>query len=219
MKNIITRRPKRNLKNILLIFTCIILLPLSSFAGKTPEIKGVYNEIPGQEFSFKGKQVEIIEFLSMYCGHCYHFEKAIPVIKGNFPGKIKWTTIPIYWGNGSPKPSEAYFLALDAGKGEQMKKAIFHAIFVEKRDIGQIDVLEEIGLKVGMGFDFSMRLRAGEKSKEVGEALLLANKYGIQETPSLIIAGNLKVTPGMFIGLEAYRDNVIIMLKDILKNK
>lgn len=206
-----------SLKNILIAFTCIILLPLSSYAGKTPDIKGVYNEIPGHEFSFDNKQVEIIEFLSLYCGHCYHFEKAIPIIKGNFPGRIKWTTIPIYWGNGSPKPGEAYFLAVDAGKGEQMKKAIFNAIFVEKRDIGQIEVLEDIALKVGMGFDFSMKLRSGEKAKEVGEALLLANKYNIQETPSLVIAGNLKVTPGMFIGLEAFRDNVIIMLKDILK--
>ena len=205
------------LKNILIVLTCIILIPLSSYAGKTPEIKGMYNTIDGQEFSFNGKQVEIVEFLSLYCGHCYHFEKAIPVIKGNFPGKIKWTTIPIYWGDGSPKPGEAYFLAVDAGKGEQMKKAIFNAIFVEKRDIGQVEVLEDIALKVGLGFDFSMRLRSGEKAKDVGEAILLANKYNIQETPTLIIAGNMKVTPGMFIGLEAFRDNVIIMLKDILK--
>jgi thiol:disulfide interchange protein DsbA len=211
------RRTEMNFKRIFAV-VIMLLFSLSAYAGQDSAVKGVYEKLSDQKHTFDGKQIEIIEFLSFYCGHCYHFEKAIPVIKGNFPKKIRWKTIPIYWGDGSPKPGEAYFLAEEAGKGEEMKKALFHALFVEKRDIGKIEVLEDIGMKAGLGFDFSRRLRTGEKAKQVGEAILMSNTYGIDETPTLIIAGNLKTKPGMFQGnLEIMKDNTITVLKSIFK--
>ena len=99
--------------------------------------------------------------------------------------KIKWKTIAIYWGKGSPKPGEAYLLAEEAGRGEKMKEAIFLAHFVEKKNIGDIKVLEEIGEKIGLGINFSKRLRSGDKAKDVQKALDMARAYGIDETPHL----------------------------------
>lgn len=207
-----------NLRKIFLL-TSLIVISVSAYAEQVTGIEGVYDRLDHVKFSFDGNQVEVIEFLSFYCGHCYQFEKAIPVIKGNFPKKIKWTTVPIYWGKGSPKPGEAYFLAEEAGRGEEMKKALFQAAIADKRDIGNIDVLDEIGLNIGLGFDYSRRLRAGEKAKEVGEAILKSKAYNIDETPSLIIAGNLKTSPGMVKGsTDLLRDNVIIMMKSLFRS-
>jgi thiol:disulfide interchange protein DsbA len=199
---------------LLIIFS--VVLSASASAGEPPAIQGKYTKLIDHQFKFNGEDVEIVEFLSFYCGHCYLFEKQVPVVKGNFP-KIKWRVVPIYWGNGSSKPGEAYLLALEAGKGEQMKKALFDAFFVEKRDIGDPAVLEDIGLKVGLGFDFSRRLRAGDKKKDADAAFIQVNAYGIEGTPTLIIAGNLKVVPGKDEGVEAFRDNVITILRSILR--
>jgi len=203
-----------------LFLTVLLFLAISfrSFAGDPPKIVGVYTEVPGQEFEFDGKSVEIVEFLSFYCSHCYKFEKSVPVVKGNFPKKIRWKTVPIYWGKGSPKPGEAYLLAVEEGKGEQMKKAIFEALFLHGKDIGKIEVLEEVGAKIGLGFDFSTRLRSDDKSAEAKEKLALANKYSINETPSLIIAGNLKTSPGMLNNnMDLLRDNAILILRSLFE--
>lgn len=203
----------------ILLFMSLIMFSVSAYAEQVTGIEGVYDKLDDVKFSYDGRQVEVIEFLSFYCMHCYHFEKAIPVIKGNFPKRIKWTTVPIYWGKGSPKPGEAYFLAEEAGKGEEMKKALFEAVFVDKRDIGDVEVLDQLGIKMGLGFDYSRRLRAGEKAKEVGEAILKSKAYKIDETPSLIIAGNLKTSPDMVKGnADLLRENVIIMLKSIFRS-
>ncbi len=205
------------LRNMFIVLS-FLLLPLPLSADRDTGVEGVYEELAEHTFSFNGKHVEVMEFLSFYCGHCYQFEKSIPVIRGNFPGKIRWKTIPVYWGSGSPKPGEAYFLAEEAGKGDEMKKALFHAAFVEGKDIGAIEVLEEIGIKIGLGFDFSRRLRTGDKAKNAGEAIIMSKTYGIDETPSLIIAGNLRTTPGMFQGsTELLRDNTITILKSIFE--
>ena len=204
----------------LLILLSLVLFSVSVHAGQNPEIKGVHEKVAGQKFVFDGKKVEVIEFLSFYCGHCYQFEKSVAVIKGNFPKKTKWKIVPIYWGKGSPKPGEAYLLAEEAGKGEEMKKELFRASFIEGRDIGSIEVLEEIGLKIGLGFDFSRRLRTGEKARNIGEAILLSKTYNVIETPTLIIAGNIRASPGMFQGnTDIMRENTITILKSIFKKQ
>ncbi|MBI4698228.1 MAG: thioredoxin domain-containing protein [Nitrospirae bacterium] len=164
------------------------------------------------------EKVEVLEFLSFTCAHCFDFERSIPVIKGNFPKRINWKIVPVYWGQGSSKPGEAYLLAEEAGKGEQMKKALFDAHFLENKDTGDIGILEELGAKSGLGFDFSRRLRAGDKSKDINEALTLMKTYGVDETPTLIIAGNLKVAPGMLDhNMDAFRNDVILIIKSILR--
>ncbi|GBE04130.1 thiol:disulfide interchange protein DsbA precursor [bacterium BMS3Abin09] len=205
------------LKKLLVIFALLVMTSVYAHAETNVVIKGEYTRVPGVQFNFDEKQVEIIEFFSFYCGHCFEFEAYIPVIKGNFPKKTNWKYIPIYWGEGSPKPGEAYLIAKDAGKGEEMKKAIFKALFIEEKDIGKVEVLEELGLKLGLGFDFSHKLRTGEKAGEVGKAILMTKKYGIDETPTLIIAGNLKTTPSMLEhNIGNLRDNTITILKSLL---
>ncbi|RJQ54855.1 MAG: hypothetical protein C4526_04720 [Nitrospiraceae bacterium] len=207
-----------NFKKLFIIFSVVILFPLIANAQQRPSIMGVYDGVPGQRFVFDGGQVEVLEFFSFYCGHCYDFEKYIPVIKGNFPKKIKWKVVPIHWGKGSSKPAEAFFLADEAGKGEEMKKALFEAFFIEKKDIGNLEVLERLGAKVGLGFDFSRRLRTGEKALDAEEAITRSRIYGIDETPTLIIAGNLKVSPHMLDhNVSILRDNTILILRSILK--
>lgn len=206
------------LKKMFLVLTFLVaaLSPLGVDAETS--IKGVYAQLPGHQFKFDGKAVEVIEFLSFYCDGCYSFEKAIPAIKGNFPKKIKWKTIPIYWGKGSPKPGEAYFLAEETGKGEKMKEALFRAHFIERKDIGDVRVLEDIGKKMGLGIDFSKKLRAGDKAKDVQKALDMARAYGVDETPTLIIAGNIMANPHAFNhNIDAFRENVMTILRSILR--
>lgn len=199
------------------IFVTLFLVMLMSYPAYSGEItpEGKYTRLFDHQFNFDGKRVEIIKFLSFYCGHCYQFEKQVPVINGNFPKKIQWKIIPIYWGNGSSKPGEAYFLAEEAGKGDEMKKALFEAFFEEKKDIGTVEVLEDLGIKTGLGFDFSRRLRAGEKKKDADHALALAKAYGIEETPTLVIAGNLKTVPSSHSDVKEYRDNIVTIIRSI----
>ena len=204
------------LKRMLLtVMVFLIAASLPAFAAQ-PDIKGAYKTVEGKQFKYDGKTVEAVEFMSFFCGGCYLFEQQVPIIKGNFPKKIKWKIVPVNWGETSPKPAEAYFLAEDAGKGEEMKKALFNAQFVQKRNIGSIEVLESIAAEVGLGFDFSRRLRAGEKAAEVRKGMEMAKEYRVEGTPTVVIAGNLMTTPRETGNdLVEFRKNVITIVKSI----
>jgi thiol:disulfide interchange protein DsbA len=197
----------------------ILLTSVSLYAGSSPAIEGVHTKLPGEKFNYDGKTVEVVEFMSFYCHTCYEFEKYIPVIRGNFPKKIKWITVPVFWGDhGSPKPGEAYLLAEEAGKGEEMKKALFEAQMVQKADIADISVLEEIAGKVGLGPEFGKKLRNGDKAAESQEALKMARKAGVNETPTLIIAGNIKTDPhAMNHDLNIFKINALAIIDSIIK--
>lgn len=207
-----------SLKNLSLVLMFLVLAFSSLQAEEKTSTKGVYVQLPGFPFKSDGKTVEVIEFMSFYCDGCYTFEKSIPIIKGNFPKKIKWKTIPIYWGKGSPKPGEAYLLAEESGKGEKMKEAIFNAHFVGRKNINDVKVLEGVGKELGLGFDFGKKLRAGDKANDVQKALDMAAMYGVDETPTVIIAGNIMTNPHVFNhDINAFRENVITILRTILK--
>jgi thiol:disulfide interchange protein DsbA len=202
----------------ILILSAALFIPFN-VKGDNP-IQGRYIELPGHQFNFDGKTVEIIEFMSFYCKHCYSLERHTPIIKGNLPGRIRWRTIPVYWGSGSSKPGEAYLLAEESGKGEEMKGSIFHARFVERRDIGNIEVLERLASSIGLGFGFSRKLRAGEKAKAAQEALDMADAYGLQATPTLVIAGNIMTNPKMAgPDMGTFAKNVIVIVRSIFKKQ
>ncbi len=207
------------LKKMSVMLMVLLLWPLALQAEPAPSIDGVYTTVPGKAFKYDGKRVEVVEFLSFTCGTCYNFERSVPMIKGNFPKRIVWKIVPIYWGNhGSSLPGEAYLLAEEAGKGEMMKKALFQASMVDKLNIDDVTVLERLGGKIGLGFDFSRKLRKREKAQEVQKGLALARAYGVNETPTLVIAGNIATNPhAMHHDLDKFRSNVMTIIKSILK--
>ncbi len=103
-------------------------------------------------------------------------------------------------------------------KAEAMKEAIFRAHFVEKKNIGDIKVLKEIGEKMGLGISFSKKLRAGDKAKDVQKALEMARAYGVTETSTLIIAGNIMTSLHAFNhNIDAFRKNAMMILESMLK--
>jgi predicted DsbA family dithiol-disulfide isomerase len=98
-----------------------------------------------------------------------------------------------------------------------MKKAIFDAQMVQKKNIDNMDVLEGIGREVGLGPEFGKKLRAGEKSGEAQKALDMAQKVGINETPTVVIAGNLKADPHpMNHDLETFKINIMAIIHSIV---
>jgi len=210
-----------NFRKTLIAVISLLLLSLSlqAQAGKVPGVEGVYDTLPGEEFKFDGKAVEIVEYMSFYCHTCYEFEKYIPIIKDKYAGKIKWKTLPIYWSeHGSPKPGEAYLIAKDMGKGEEMKKAIFHAQMIQKKNIADINVLESIGKEVGLGPEFIKKLRSGKKAGEAQKAIDMSKKIRVNETPTLVIAGNIVTNSHpMNHDLDIFRINVMAIVTSILK--
>ena len=55
------------LTNYFITVISTVLLFLPYYAGAETAVNGIYQKVPGYEFQYDGKAVEVIEFLSFYC--------------------------------------------------------------------------------------------------------------------------------------------------------
>ncbi len=152
--------------------------------------------------TYEPGKVKITEFMKFNCGHCYALNPQIPALKQKYGDKLEITYKPMLWrilpqDKGFEKSIEAYILAQKMGKGEEMKDALFKALFVDKKDLTSVAVLGDIGKSVGLGDDFVKALNNGDAKDEAEANINLAESFQVDETPTIIINGNLKVNPSM----------------------
>ncbi len=143
--------------------------------------------------TYEPGKVKIIEFLKFDCSHCYDLHKDMPQLLKKYGDNVSITYVPIVWPGQSTKSIDAYIIAEQVGKGEEMRDALFQARFVNGTDVIESTLaLENVASRIGLGEDFKSKLKDASKA---APNLELMKKYGVQATPTVIINGNLKVTP------------------------
>jgi thiol:disulfide interchange protein DsbA len=157
-------------------------------------VLGLYPVLDKPSTQEPGK-VKIVEFFSFYCDHCYRFNALKHQLESKYGDTLEFKLVPIVWGKQSIKTVEAYILAERYGKGREMADAMFKARFEKGLDIGDVNVLIALGRQIGLGEDFEKKLRSGAANREALSNIRLAQEYGVEETPTLIINGNIMVNP------------------------
>jgi predicted DsbA family dithiol-disulfide isomerase len=88
---------------------------------------------------------------------------------------------------------EAAEFARQQGRFEPLRRALFEAFFVRNLDIGQLDVLVEVGREVGLDpAELRQALTDGRFSQQVEELEAVSHRLGVRAVPTIVI-GDLGV--------------------------
>lgn len=88
----------------------------------------------------------------------------------------------------SRKAHEAATYARAHDMFEQMRVALFHAFFVDNRDIGDVDVLVDVGAAIGLdGDDLRAALAEGRYTDQVIAQERMAAGIGVSAVPTTVI--------------------------------
>lgn len=175
------------------------------------ELKGKYELLNEPSTHVKGK-VKLVEFADFYCPHCHHFEEAgLPVLKKEFGDKLEATMVgfPVF-RQMLPTPFEMYEQAKTMGKGEEMKKVLFRTIHTDK--VKFLDKSLRAVLIKEVGLDpvaFEQGLESGKPIKALEEGKRWGERINLQQTPTLLLDGNIKVT-------DINPENVKLVIQSIL---
>lgn len=157
-----------------------------------------------QPTTYEPGKVKITEFMKFDCSHCYDLHKDTPQLLEKYKENVTVTYVPIVWPGQSTKSIEAYILAEQMGKGEEMLNALFNTQFVNGTNVMEsVPTLEGIAANIGLGADFNAKLEGGGAREAALANLELMNKYSVQGTPTIIINGNLQVDPPTATNLDA----------------
>ncbi len=205
----------RTLFALLMMLT--LFIPQTGFAEDST-IKGKYKVI-GDLAKLKGlKQVEIEEYFNYSCGHCYKFLETSEKLHKQFKGKVFHKKVPIYWGNQTPYPAMAYYIADQHGIEKKFTRELFDTNFLMEINIFQPRVIKLLSRDHGIEKEITSGMQSPEIKQKVDQGMAKAKQLEINETPTVIINGVLKVTPSISGGsVELMTDNLAVILEDLLK--
>ncbi len=175
------------------------------------DIAGKYMLFSDKASTHVQGRVELIEFFDFTCSHCYAFHKDTwPALKNKYGDKVELIDTGIPLRESSIPPLEAYEIAKDFGKGEEMKDALFTAFHEEDLDITKVQILADIAEKIGLErAAFSDALSSRSKASLVESNRRLANSYKLTGTPTFVLDGNIKATGTSSDNLQAIIDSIL----------
>ncbi|MFN3957743.1 MULTISPECIES: thiol:disulfide interchange protein DsbA/DsbL [Tepidimonas] len=141
-------------------------------------------------------QVEVLEFFSYSCIHCYRFEPLMTAWMRKLPKEIVVRRVPVGF-NAAFEPLQRLYYTLEAlGRLGDLHEAAFKAFHDERVRFNGLDVAADWAARRGVDRQaFTQTWQSFGVSGKVKRALQLQDAYEVDATPSLGIAGRYLV-PG-----------------------
>ncbi|MGH8451410.1 thiol:disulfide interchange protein DsbA [Pseudomonas sp.] len=167
-------------------------------AGKT--YVELTNPVP---VSVPGK-IEVVELFWYGCPHCYAFEPTINPWVEKLPSDVNFKRIPAMFGG----PWDAHgqlFLTLEAmGVEHKVHNAVFEAIQKQGKRLTKPEEMADFVATQGVDKDkFLATFNSFAIQGQIKQAKELAQKYGVQGVPTLIVNGKYRFDLGTAGGPEA----------------
>ncbi len=180
----------------LLVISALAIYFLNSGEKSTEKLPaGDYSKLSKPADITPGK-VKIMEFMKFDCSHCYDLHKEMPQLLKKYGDKVEIKYISIVFPKQSTKSIEAYTIAEQMGKGEEMRDALFKAKFEQGMEVMESNIaLETVAASIGLGTEFNQKLESGAAKNAANENLNLMKEYNVEGTPTVIVNGNLMVVP------------------------
>lgn len=163
---------------------------------------------PPQPGNSDGK-IDVVEAFSYGCIHCAQFQPMIDKWQQTMPPEASFHYLPATFRPDFALLARAYYAAEALGAVERTHQPLFNAIFVERKTFATIEDLADWYAGHGVKRDDFL---AAAKSFAVETKLARAGKqiqsYGVDGTPSVIVAGKYRVTGASAQGYDKVFDVV-----------
>ncbi len=188
-------------RNAIIAIAALWMFSLTAVAESFEE--GTHYQAIGTPVSTPDDRVQVIEAFAYPCPACNTF---LPHIKGweaRQPDYVEFKRLPIGLQRGWDLFARAYYTAEVMGLGDDAHQAVFDALHREGRtirnfeDIAAIytdfDVTTESFINTAQSFAVDSRMRRNRSDVQ---------RYGIRQTPTVVVQGRWRITPGSFDSFE-----------------
>ena len=202
---------------VLLLFTCLLLLP--SWSSAADDFMDQYVSLPGSYVFVRREpdgavtdRVRMEVFEDFLCPSCYRFStEVIPKLKEKYGERLDLRLIgyPLVHEE-SRLPARAYVIAQEMGLGEQMQKELFYAHFEQQLNTASKDGLAKVAHSIGLDPELLLgRLEKNDGSTEVDRNLALGESYHIDAVPGVVLDGWILVKELSPQNLETILDGLL----------
>lgn len=144
-------------------------------------------------------QIEVLEFFSYHCGHCFHVSRKMEVDAKRWPSYAKLQRIQVMWG----KPFLGLLRLLATIEKMGKVKALHHRIFIAFLEQGLMlndpnTALSWVKGQSDINFgQFIQHFNSAAVRKLSNYYAAKTKEYDVDATPMVIVDGRYKVLPAM----------------------
>jgi thiol:disulfide interchange protein DsbA len=146
----------------------------------------------------RGATIPVIEFFMYQCFPCYAFEPDLVDWEARAKSYASLTRVPAIFNAEAELHARAFYTAAALGKLDALHAAFFEEIHARGNRLGSRAALAELFARFGVdAATFARAFDSSEVHEQVERAVALSRRYGIEATPSLVVAGRYSTHPGL----------------------
>ena len=199
------------------ILTLLLTLALSNFAWADFD-EGIEYEVlkKAQPAPTDGK-VEVIEFFSYACPHCYRFEPYVEKWKKNKSANVEFINVPAVFNKNWEALASLFYAAEVLGVQEKMHPIIFESMHGSGngKKARSIDDLKVVFADNGVSEEkLDQALNSFTVAAKTRRAKSMTTAYGIKSVPNIVVQGKYRTD-----GTLAQGHNNVFKVVDYLSEK
>lgn len=215
---------KRLLTALLTAFAAAaFLLPqgaMAQSAAPAAPVEGKqYKPLAKPQATPAGK-IEVIEFFWYGCVHCNAFAPTMKAWAARQKSDVVIRRIPVAFGPEYLPHNQIYYALESMKKLDTMHEKVFHAVFVDRKEM--LDIKEIADVMAKNGLDRKQFLAAYNGFYAVNSAQrapALVDNYDIKGTPSVVIQGKYMTSPAMAGGATQATQTMDWLIDQIRQGK
>ena len=165
-------------------------------------------------------KVEVIEFFSYACPHCYHFDPYVEQWKKSRPDNVEFIRIPAVFSKNWETLATLYYAAEALGVQEKMHPLIFEAMHGKGKKIRSFDDLKALFEANGVnGEKLEQAMNSFTVAAKTRRAKAMTQSYGIKSVPNMVVQGKYRTNSTLAHGHEKVFKVVDFLIKKVEKDQ
>lgn len=186
-----------------LIWTNCSFAAAANTADKPLKVGVDYEAVTPPQPTENPSKIEVMEFFWYGCPHCLHFEPNIKDWLKTKPANVVFIRQPAVFNARWGAHAKAYFTAEALGLADKLHADFFEAIQVKKMALETEDDLAKFFVDHGVkADDFHKAYRSFAVDSKMRQAEGMAERYGVDGTPAIIVNGKYRVSANLAKSLE-----------------
>jgi thiol:disulfide interchange protein DsbA len=150
-----------------------------------------------------GSKIEVVEFFSYACPHCFEFEPTLEGWAKTLPPDVAFHRVPVPFLFNYEGFQRMYYTLETMGKVDVMQLKVFTAVHLEHQRLDKPADMAALVAKNGVdGAKFLDVYNSFSVATSVAKAKKLVEAYKVDSVPLLAIQGRFVTSPGLARGAE-----------------
>lgn len=153
-----------------------------------------YHDLPGQVQTVSDDRIEVVEFFTYACEHCFVFEPILAAWERGLPEDVVLRRVPIAIGEPGRRYARIFYTAQSLGLLDRLHAPLFEGtqrhrlVFRSDADIRAYFITRGADAAA-----FDRAWNSAEVEQLINQGSLLAGLYGVDEVPSIGVNGRYRV--------------------------